>query len=562
MTRLLLVCAALLSSTAVFAKHHDNAPPPPPPAAPMAAPATPKLIIAVSVDQFSADLFEEYRPSFTGGFKRLMDGAVFTNGYQAQAATETCPGHSTILTGTYPRRNGIIANNWIDLDTKRDDKGIYCSEDENVPGSTSKNYTVSAVHLKVPTLGDRLKTANPATRVVSVAGKDRAAVMMGGHNIDEAWWWTSRNNLYQFTSFDGKTAPAAVKDANAGLVAMIKAGYRYPALPDACRAKIHALDFGANTIGVERPAMPAGIDTASTNAAGAGLYTNTALDVATMTLGLRLINDMKLGQGTAPDVLAIGLSVTDPIGHAFGPEGPEMCAHIYALDAALGDFLTKLDATGVSYALVLTADHGGHDIPERPGAAPNVKRLDDSARPTKLEVDSYADLKIETRTYYGDSSDGAGNLYIAHDLPEATRAKAIDWARKRLGQSAFVEAVYGKDDFLNVPPLPADPTKWTIVQRVAASSDAQRSGDLYVVMKEGTQTISDPSGSVMAHGSVWDYDRRVPIIFYGKGIKTNAPKTPVATVDIMPTFAAMIGLPVAAADVDGHCLTEVAPCTK
>ena len=32
---------------------------------------TPKLIVAISVDQFSADLFAEYRAHFTGGLKQI-----------------------------------------------------------------------------------------------------------------------------------------------------------------------------------------------------------------------------------------------------------------------------------------------------------------------------------------------------------------------------------------------------------------------------------------------------------------------------------------------------------
>ena len=110
----------------------------PPPAAPAQPPRPPRLIVAISVDQFSADLFAEYRQHFTGGLRRLSQGAVFPAGYQAHAATETCPGHSTILTGSRPARTGIIANNWFDLGAAREDKYIYCSEDERVPGSTSR----------------------------------------------------------------------------------------------------------------------------------------------------------------------------------------------------------------------------------------------------------------------------------------------------------------------------------------------------------------------------------------------------------------------------------------
>ena len=128
--------------------------------APPAAPA-PRLIVAISVDQFSADLLDAYRNHVTGGLARLLKGAVFPNGYQSHAATETCPGHSTILTGFRPEHTGIIANNWIDQRVSREDKSIYCAEDETVPGSSTQHYTVSDRHLRVPTLGERMKAANP-----------------------------------------------------------------------------------------------------------------------------------------------------------------------------------------------------------------------------------------------------------------------------------------------------------------------------------------------------------------------------------------------------------------
>src|SRR5690606_11497301 len=92
----------------------------------------PKLLVMISVDQLTADLFSGYRGTFTGGLARMASGAVFPSGYQAHGATETCPGHSTILTGSHPARTGIVANNYFDLSVARDDKRIYCAEDESV----------------------------------------------------------------------------------------------------------------------------------------------------------------------------------------------------------------------------------------------------------------------------------------------------------------------------------------------------------------------------------------------------------------------------------------------
>ena len=141
MRKFILAAAALFASSAVA-----QAPAPPP-----------KVVIVISVDQLSADLWDEYRPQFTGGLARLASGTAFRNGYQSHATTETCPGHSTILTGDRPARTGIISNGWANWDAPRADKLVYCAEDESVPGTDSDHYKLSPVHLRVPTLGDLLK---------------------------------------------------------------------------------------------------------------------------------------------------------------------------------------------------------------------------------------------------------------------------------------------------------------------------------------------------------------------------------------------------------------------
>src|SRR5262245_20769549 len=176
----------LFAALAVLVASCADAQPAPAPSGP------PKLLVVISVDQFSANLWDEYRPEFTGGFARLAEGTVFHNGYQSHAATETCPGHSTILTGDHPAHTGIIANTWIDQSVQRSDVSIYCAEDESAAGSSSAVYTVSPNHLLVPTLGELLKQSRPGSRNIAVSGKDRAAVMMTGHVADQRWYWAGQ----------------------------------------------------------------------------------------------------------------------------------------------------------------------------------------------------------------------------------------------------------------------------------------------------------------------------------------------------------------------------------
>src|SRR5437764_10951920 len=182
------------------------------------APSPPKLLVVISVDQFSANLFDEYRPQFSGGFARLATGTVFRNGYQSHAATETCPGHSTILTGDHPSRTGIIGNTWIDQSVKQSDINVYCVEDERIPGSSPLHYTVSPLHLMVPTLGELMKVRWAGSRNVAVSGKDRAAVMMTGRNADQRWYW---NGKTFDTDLQGVPVPQVVPKFQAALAAAL-----------------------------------------------------------------------------------------------------------------------------------------------------------------------------------------------------------------------------------------------------------------------------------------------------------------------------------------------------
>lgn len=509
------------------------------------APPAPKLVVAVAVDQFSADLFAQHRRHFSGGFARLAGGAVFPSGYQSHASTETCPGHSTILTGARPARTGIIANMWVDPSAAREDKNIYCVEDETVPGTTSARYEVSFAHLKVPTLGDRLKALSPASRVVSVSGKDRSAVMMAGRGADEIWWWKGT----QFMSLAGRPVPSAVAGANRAAQDRLAKARPPSRLPDACRPFDVAVPIdGDLSVGRGRLAHAAGdrVRYVATPEA----------DAAVLDLAAQFVKDMKLGRGPATDVLALGLSATDYVGHYYGTAGAEMCIHLLALDGLLGRFFTALDRGGIDYVVALTADHGGHDVPERNrmhGVA-EAQRTDGALAASRVGPLLAAELGLKGPVLYGDVA-GYGDFWIDPALDAAQRESVLARAVAFYGAAPQVAAVLTRAQVLaaEVPRTPPD--TWTLAERVRASFDPARSGDFVVLLKPRVTPIpSSARPTIATHGSPWDYDRRVPILFWRRGLSGFEQPLAVETVDIVPTLAAMIGLPLPEDAVDGRCL--------
>ncbi|MEO7826699.1 MAG: alkaline phosphatase family protein, partial [Allosphingosinicella sp.] len=427
-------------------------------AEPAAPPQKPKLVVVISVDQFSADLFTQYRQRFDGGLKRLSQGVVFPMGYQSHNATETCPGHSTILTGSHPARTGIIANNWFNLGAARDDKNVYCSEDERIPGSTHDNYTVSTSHLRVPALGDYMKRADPRSRVAVAAGKDRAAIMMGGFGPDQRWYWNGK----EYTG-TGASKPAIVDTVNRDVADGLGRPREARSLPGVCEPQSRAVAVAgtSRSIGDGRLAREAGDRNA--------FRASPDFDRATLALGEGLRREMKLGEGPATDLLILGMSATDYVGHTFGTQGSEMCIQLMALDEALGDFFKRLDATGIDYLVMLTADHGGLDLPERARehGAPDAQRVDPALNPGAMGEALGKRLGLKGPILLGDGA--FGDMYVDRKLSPAQRARAAREAVAAYKRHPQVAAVFTHAELLAAKAPTGSPDTWSLVDRAKAS---------------------------------------------------------------------------------------------
>ena len=520
----------------------------------VAAPPVPKLIVAISVDQFSAGLFDRYRATFTGGLKTLQAGVVFPNGYQSHAATETCPGHSTILTGRHPAATGIVANTWFDDATG---ETTYCVADTSVtlPG---RDKPVGPARLKVPTLGEWLKAANPASRVYAVSGKDRAAITMAGHSPDGVFWWDDDRGFTTYVPAGGtaeaRLAPVAASNA-AIFAAWKKAAPAWKVADPRCRFDTGPHAYGELTIDHELPpagyAMKPGADLRGDAAFLARFRASPGIDRIVADLAEKLVVTEKLGKGPAPDLLAVSFSATDYVGHRFGAGSPEMCDQLAHLDATIGELLGRLTALKVRVLVVLTADHGGIDaaegISERGFPA---DRIDAGAVFKSVAKEVRDTLKLDYDPLGGDLTD---IHVLARDATPAVRARILAATRVALGRHPHVVNIFTRAEALaGLPPKGKPADELTLLERIAESTDAGRSGDLLTVLAPYATTGAARVGYIAGHGSPWNYDRRVPILFWWPGAQGFEQPLPIETVDIAPTLAAVVGVKVP--EVDGRCL--------
>jgi predicted AlkP superfamily pyrophosphatase or phosphodiesterase len=514
------------------------------------APPPPKLIVAISVDQFSAGLFNEWRTRFTGGMARLAGGVVYTNAYQSHAATETCPGHSTLLTGMHPNKTGIVGNDYRDPDTG---KMVYCLQDSSVTRAEGGTASpVGPARLMATTLGDWLKQASPQSRVVAVSGKDRGAINMAGHQGDGVFWLQPG---YGFTTYlrpgesaEAKLAPVA--PVNARLAKTWTAPPTWTYAHADCRAREATWTIGdvqwtskLQPTGWGESDKPADIQR--------DVMASPLNDEMTAAAARDLIDYYKLGRGPALDVLAISFSATDTVGHRWGTAGPEMCEQMHRLDEAVGTVLAKLDAARVPYMVVLAADHGGSDFPQRLAARgyPEARSVDGAAAFRRVAGMVMAQFDLKTSPLTGSLDE----VYVATP-PGVDKARLVSAVAAAVAAQPEVAAAFTQAQLLaTVIPYGKSPEELTLRERLAESTYPGRSPDVSAALQPYTVSRTIIPGVYMSsHGTVWNYDRRIPILFWWPGVKAEERFLPVETVDIAPTLAAAIGL-TPPAGLDGRC---------
>src|SRR5579864_1814292 len=175
-------------------------------------PATPRLVLAIMIDQFRYDYLTRFHDQYTGGLKLLVDeGADFVNARYIHVPTVTAVGHSTFLSGATPALSGIVANEWFDRVTGQrvtsvsDDSTRLLGGDG--PGSSPRRLLQS-------TVGDELKMSGKGGKVIGISLKDRSAILPAGRMADGAYWFDGSTGAFVSSTYYFPKLPAWVQEFN------------------------------------------------------------------------------------------------------------------------------------------------------------------------------------------------------------------------------------------------------------------------------------------------------------------------------------------------------------
>lgn len=495
-------------------------------------------MLVLSIDQMRYDYLVRFRPFFEGGLKRLLDqGAVFSEARYRHASTETAPGHSVILSGRSPRYTGIVSNEWYDPLTHGDVYAVGDPVQETLGGAARP---ASPANFLGYTLGDALKKAHRDSRVVAVALKDRAAVLMAGRRADAAYWYSPGDGRFVTSTYYMRAAPAWLEAFNARKLPDGYAGRSWTRLlPDVA---IYEKTAGPDAIEGEadRKAIvfPHVLKSTPPSAVYGALPTTPFADELVLQAALAAMDAHQLGRRGATDLLAVGFSATDYIGHNYGPDSQEIMDQILRLDRVLGTLLAEVDRRlGPGRVIgVLTADHG---------VMPLVEVLQSKGVAAQRVAPEILVRTVEAAL--ARRFPGAPPLIASYDEPDfyldlraiesrhLERSEVEDVAVRALLATGLVEAVYTHRQLL-ASAAPGDDQ----FEAFRKAFFEPRSPHLIVRLKPFIYMGDHPGGT--GHGTVHDYDRHVPVLFWGEGVRAGTFTAPSGPEDIAPTLGRLLGL--------------------
>jgi Type I phosphodiesterase / nucleotide pyrophosphatase len=505
------------------------------------SPPVPKLIVVIVIDQFRWDYPQRFRPSFSpGGFNLFFRrGAVFSRARYEHGILFTCPGHAVVLTGSYADANGIVSNSWYDRKSRR---ATYCAEDSaeslvGAPGGgRSPHFLVDS------TLGDVLKKKSAGrSRVIAIAGKDRSAIMLGGHGADGVYW--TFDTLLVTSTYYQKSLPGWVRAFNASGRASANLGKTWTRLlPEADYAFM-----GPDDVATERDVAGVGRTFPHRVPAGSS-YQNLIEAFESSPFHNELLADFAmeavvregLGTDQYPDLLAIGFSANDLIGHAYGPDSHEIMDATIRTDRLLERLFQFLDRRlGLSnVTVVITGDHGVAPLPaimQKRDPQAGAARFDPAAIPAAAEA--------ALRSKYGNSGDSGWVAY--HDYPYLYLNTA---ALHRAGIAVEVAERMAADAIKRLPLVQQAVTAEDLdtLRRRGGHSNAERSffpgrsGDIYYQLKP--YVIPQERAEGASHGAIWPYDTDVPLLWFETGVLPGSYAAPAHVSDIAPTLSALLGV--------------------
>lgn len=509
----------------------------------------PKLVILIAVDGLRADLLDRYDTAFEDGFRRLRDtGLRYEEAWVDHAITVSHAGHVSLSTGLFPSHHGIVdAAFYVPKGNGR--KLIDAVDDttEAILGMPDLSG-VSPRKVLRDGLSEWIIDADPDARSLAVGSGNVSSLLYAFHAPAYVYWY--RSGKYVTSTYYSSAYPAWVEQFNSDLLpGYMEASRQWENhVPESLHhlARADRAAFEGDKVHTTFPhafneELADDIAQDPQAALAKWFRWTPSLDEATLMLARSGVEAMALGQRDPTDCLSIVLSMVDSNSHYYGPLSMETFDTLMRLDKALGKFFEFLDQTlgEDSYVVVLSSDHGFPEVPEyrREVGLPGIRIREEQIELLLAEVRAELDATLTMSeaaarrvVEIAESRDFVAEAFTSASLSREDESAGEFW---RLYRNSF------RQDRIARLPL------FSLNKFDSAIGEA----GVMLRLEEGAMIDLD----IAIHGSPYEYDRHVPMIFMGVGVEAGVIDRPVQTVDVAPTLARLARIPIPA-NLDGQAL--------
>lgn len=499
----------------------------------------PRLLVNIVVSGMRTDDLVRYNKNFSnGGFNRLINnGAYFTNASYDYMQTTTPVGLATLSTGAMPSTHGVVSDSWFDYVSNKRVSLIEDSKEQSV------NYSGDAVgysprQLIAETISDAMIQSDSTSQVATIAIEPLSAIVTAGHS-GEVYWMETLQTAWTTSSYYTKELPAWITQYNQTdknldfLTKRWNALLEYDNYLNSRVACIEGLKSKQNKRIDHIEEDAAAINKIFSDEYEQMCYTPTG-NSALLAFAKQMVANNKMGGDEVPDILNIVLDTPRKICGRFGPESVEYEDMLYRLDRDLEEFISFVTAQVTDpqqIVVTLCSDHG--TSPSFDIESNHVERF--NVRQAEVITNAFIGAQHGNGEWVLGYIDRA--IYLNHDL---IIEKGLSLKDMQHDVATFMMQLRGVSHAVAAEAMRNTYFGSGYGRKIQNGFYPRRSGD--VIINLMPEWIEEKENVRSSSGSMYLYDREVPLIIFGGGVTKGKYSQKVDMTSLATTEARLLGI--------------------
>lgn len=499
----------------------------------------PRLLVNIVVSGMRTDDLVRYNKNFSnGGFNRLINnGAYFTNASYDYMQTTTPVGLATLSTGAMPSTHGVVSDSWFDYVGNKRVSLIEDSKEQCV------NYSGDAIgysprQLIAETISDAMIQSDSTSQVATIAIEPLSAIVTAGHS-GEVYWMETLQTAWTTSSYYTKELPAWITQYNQTdknldfLTKRWNALLEYDNYLNSRVACIEGLKSKQNKRIDHIEEDAAAINKIFSDEYEQMCYTPTG-NSALLAFAKQMVANNKMGGDEVPDILNIVLDTPRKICGRFGPESVEYEDMLYRLDRDLEEFISFVTAQVTDpqqIVITLCSDHG--TSPSFDIESNHVERF--NIRQAEVITNAFIGAQHGNGEWVLGYIDRA--IYLNHDL---IIEKGLSLKDMQHDVATFMMQLRGVSHAVAAEAMRNTYFGSGYGRKIQNGFYPRRSGD--VIINLMPEWIEEKENVRSSSGSMYLYDREVPLIIFGGGVTKGKYSQKVDMTSLATTEARLLGI--------------------